>query len=258
MKILAAGPWIGEFGHELFTWQAYLRRLSKDYDKVIISSRPGHELIYKDFCTEFIEFISDENNCSCSRNYNTKYDPSIFSKYEYTDLIKPTSHWNINPLYFKYGNFLKEKQYDIVIHARNIKMQKAPIQTDIQYKESRNWSYENWLIVIDYLKKNKLKCCTIGRKNSAFSFHGIDNLLDLSLSDLADIFKSSKLAIGPSSGPMHFASLCGCPHFVWSSKVNIAKYKIGWNPFKTQVTLLVDESWNPKPQKIIKTISEIL
>ena len=34
-KILLAGPWVGEFGWELFCWQGFLRKLSKQYDKVI-------------------------------------------------------------------------------------------------------------------------------------------------------------------------------------------------------------------------------
>ena len=256
MKILAAGPWIGEFGHELFSWQCYLRTLSKNYDKVIISSRSGHEILYHDFCNQYIPFDSNLNNCSCVRNYKTKYDSSVFSNISYTDIIKPTSKWSISPTYISYGNYNSTKKYDIVIHARNIKMDNAPNQTDIKYKESRNWSYENWIIIIDYLKKRNLKCCVVGRKESAFSFDGIDNLLNLSLSELADILKNSRLIIGPSSGPMHFASLCNCQQIVWTSSVNVNKYKKNWNPFKTPVTIIIDENWNPKPKKIIDSINE--
>lgn len=256
MKILAAGPWIGEFGYELFRWQGYLRSLSKEYDKVIISSRPNHDIIYKDFCNEFIPYTSDVSNCSSYRNYKTEYNDSIFSSYEYTDLIKPTSRWSIDPIYIKYGKFSEEKKYDIIIHARNIKMEKAELETDIKYKEKRNWSFKNWEIIINYIKKKNLKCCTIGRTNSAFSFPDVDNLLDIPLFELADILRSSKLIIGPSSGPIHFASLCGCPQLVWTSKVNINKYKTLWNPFNTSVTLIIDEKWNPNPNKIIHSLNE--
>ncbi len=35
-KLLLAGPWVGEFGWELFCWQGHLRRISKNYNKTIV------------------------------------------------------------------------------------------------------------------------------------------------------------------------------------------------------------------------------
>ena len=53
---LLAGPWVGEFGWELFCWQGIVRSISKDFDKTIVIGRPGHGTIYEDFCDDFIEF----------------------------------------------------------------------------------------------------------------------------------------------------------------------------------------------------------
>ena len=33
MKRLIAGPWVGEFGWELFAWQGYIRALSRHLKK---------------------------------------------------------------------------------------------------------------------------------------------------------------------------------------------------------------------------------
>ena len=49
MSTLFAGPFIGEFGMELFTWQGHIRELSKKFDKTIVSSRPMYKFLYKDF-----------------------------------------------------------------------------------------------------------------------------------------------------------------------------------------------------------------
>ena len=35
-KTLIAGPWVGEFGWELFAWHGYVRTLAKQYDRIII------------------------------------------------------------------------------------------------------------------------------------------------------------------------------------------------------------------------------
>ena len=44
-NILLAGPWVGEFGWELFCWQAHIRWLSKQFDKTIVISRKGHKFL---------------------------------------------------------------------------------------------------------------------------------------------------------------------------------------------------------------------
>ena len=51
-KHLLAGPWVGEFGWELFAWQAYIRSLSRHYDKTTIICRPTSHSIYTDFCRQ--------------------------------------------------------------------------------------------------------------------------------------------------------------------------------------------------------------
>ena len=50
------GPWVGEFGWELFSWQGYCRAISKKYEKVIVISRPGNNFLYSDFCDIYLPF----------------------------------------------------------------------------------------------------------------------------------------------------------------------------------------------------------
>jgi hypothetical protein len=60
--------------------------------------------------------------------------------------------------------------------------------------------------------------------------------------------------VGPSSGPMHLASLSGTRHLVWSSPHNRNRYLDAWNPFKTPVYFYAKEDWNPKVDNIHKEI----
>jgi len=51
MSTLYAGKFLGEFGHELFAWQGYLRAMSRNYDRTFVECRKGHEALYEDFAT---------------------------------------------------------------------------------------------------------------------------------------------------------------------------------------------------------------
>ena len=53
-RTLIAGPWVGEFGWELFAWQAYVRALSRKFDKTIIICRENSAALYADFANDFI------------------------------------------------------------------------------------------------------------------------------------------------------------------------------------------------------------
>src|SRR6516225_6317108 len=45
-KILVAGPFAGEFGHELMDWQAWVRGLRDRYEEVHVITYPGRDFLY--------------------------------------------------------------------------------------------------------------------------------------------------------------------------------------------------------------------
>ena len=76
----------------------------------------------------------------------------------------------------------------------------------------------------------------------------------ISLKELVGIFSNAKLIAGPSSGPMHLASLCGATHLVWSTEYNRVRYERDWNPFKTPVIFHNEGGWNPNIDNIKNSI----
>ncbi len=255
-KILLAGPWIGELGWELFCWQGHIRRISKDYDKTIIIGRPGHKILYADFADEYIEFDPKSNltngwRCEGSVSYKTlvksikktKYIDGKFEiglgRIEDKEIVdrKGLFHAQLFHKYEKEG-----EGYDIIFHGRN--------------KESgdvRNWSEENWNNLVKELSGYKI--ASIGNADS-FNVEGTDNLKGINLEELVGVMSNSKLIVGPSSGPMHLASLCGLKHLVWSTSYNKMRYKKHWNPFDTEVIFYEDGEWNPEYKEIAKIIKE--
>ena len=55
-RVLVAGPWVGEFGWELFAWHAYVRSMASYYDKTVCISSEHSKFLYEDFCDVFIPF----------------------------------------------------------------------------------------------------------------------------------------------------------------------------------------------------------
>ena len=259
-KILLVGPWIGEFGWELFCWQGFIRKQSKQFDKTIVIGRPGNGFLYEDFCDEYIEFDPESFDTDAWRCHKSK---------PYKDLVSsiPHSHYldgqfdigmrytqkgviDTKGLFFSQQEYVKylgssDKKYDIIFHCRNKKV-----------GGERNWDKDKWIVLYNLLKDKYTIAC-IGN-NEAFHIEGTEDLRNITLKELAGILNNSNMIIGPSSGPMHFASLCGTKHLVWSTDYNLVRYKKDWNPLKTEVIFYGNEGWNPKPENIKNIIEETI
>lgn len=259
MKTLLAGPWVGEFGWELFCWQGHVRKLSKDFDKTIIIGRPGNEFLYSDFCDEYIEFDPQSFKTDMWMCHDAKSHEHIVKSTPHTGYF--SGNFNIGMLYSingvrdLYGHFFSQEfhkynvdtelpGYDVILHCRN-KSTGA----------DRNWSKEQWEELSNLLLKEGLSVSCIGN-SEAFYMEGTTDLRGITLADLTGVMNKSKIIVGPSSGPMHMASLCGLKHLVWSTEYNRVRYERDWNPFKTEVVFHSDGEWNPEPTKIKDLVLE--
>jgi hypothetical protein len=265
-KILAAGPWVGEFGWELFSFQCNVRAIAKEYDEVIVSSRKGNYILYKDFASDYIPFELTVVNSENGKTY-LKDEIDCFSGYEFTDRYDPSNRekstvWfdkSSKPEFIKFGRKNAKHKYDIVIHARNIPS-KSNDQKILSKKVQRNWGEKNWKVLVEHFRGQGLKICSIGTKDAAFHIKGTVDKRGVSLKEVVNIMRSSTLIVGPSSGPMHLATLCDCPQYVWTHKDGIRRrYKKVWNPFGTRSdVLLVGDKMNPPPKRIIEGVTKTL
>jgi hypothetical protein len=259
-KVLLAGPWIGEFGWELFCWQGYIRRLSKIYNKTIIISRVGHEFLYEDFANEFYSFdapaskanmwLGEVNQLELKKIiFNTKHSEHLMP----FNIGYGTDGLNVSKEFFK-QDFIKyksdtiNKHYDIIIHPRNKIVGGA-----------RNWCVDNWQKLIDLLQKN-YSIAEIGT-NEAFKLNDVDDYRNISIRDTVSLMNRSKLVVGGASGPLHLASLCGTPHFLWSEEYSRIRFATHWNPHNTKMFFHLIKNWNPSVDEIydgiVKSMNEL-
>lgn len=260
MRRLIAGPWVGEFGWELYAWQGYIRALSRNFDHTTVISRPGSEALYTDFCNTFIPHVPEGGLTDSFFMHNLDFGQELkkvviqnkiamdkettlfvprrlgFPPHTHYDQFLLIGNYMIAPEYIKYGN-VATRQYDYIFHARS-----RPLRPE------DNWSIENWNNLRSLLGDKKVAC--IGTTAESAHIEGTDDLRDLPLGDLFDLLRNAECAFGPSSGPMHLASLCGLPHVVWSIPDNKLRYEVNWNPLETPVLFDSTADWHPTPAHV--------
>ena len=282
-KKIIAGPWLGEFGWELMRWQGIFRKLHDKGWSITMVSRLGNELLYADYIDEYIparDLGFDESGQTDGWRINGKMPTldnlmlkSRFSGYRY---MAPDTCMKIgvDPLgdgqrFITYGKNNDEKFHDFLIHARS---------TNKGGSDVRNWPEEKWCEVIQELcviprytepKGYSYNAACIGSESGAMHFQGLGGVYDYrgqSMENLIDMISHAKLVVGPSSGPMHLASLCGTPHIVWTDKkfwgscngTNRERYEKNWNPKGTKAYVIDEYDWQPPTEIVIAKIKEVL
>lgn len=265
MKTLLAGPWIGEFGWEIIKWVPFLRKYisNRYYDKVFVFTRESSFPLYLDLGVELIphECTGDTKIYVCN-NTSPEVPSAVLEYLDPDEVLIPSEGSMYGPperySYYMYGE-KKDLGCDIIAHARD---------TGKTGSYRKNWKRDNWDLLVQKLQANGRRISFIGSPESSYCSPGGEDLRGLSLSIIMNVLRSSNLCIGPSSGPMHLASCCGCPHIVWGDsrlwnsgnvKSNLEeRYKVLWNPFETLCEYISDENWNPSVDEVfIKVLTSL-
>jgi hypothetical protein len=266
VKKLIAGPWLGEFGWELFAWQGYVRTLSEKFDETLIISRKNSFYLYQDFADQFCALDvegglsdawfmhgADLMDCfkSCVKKYKLSLDKDTTVLFPKRIGIPPHTHYTqpvligehlTKPKYICFGEE-QDRKYDYIFHVR-----------DRDLRKEDNWSLDNWMSLKEMLGDKKIAC--IGTKKESGHIEGTADLRDLGLKEVFSVMRNAECAFGPSSGPMHLASLCGLPHIVWSIPQNKIRYEENWNPLQTPVLFNSEFDWHPSPEYVYNLFRE--
>ncbi len=262
-KTLFCDPWVGEFGWELFCWHGYLRKLAERYTKVIVACRTGHELLYRDFATDIVNYDPQIEETDM---YVNRREPNHrqFHQYYTQGLHSVTVvHNNRYPARWWVGENWSEKQdlisfrldggtgYNVLMLVRDT----AKCNTGF-----RNWPIEHATEVATQLLKMGYTVACIGKNDSALHVPGTEDCRGISLDALAYIMSDSQVIIGPQSGPVHFGTLCKLAQVTWQTNPDhVDRVVRRWNPFNVPViTMASDISywkrralWLPTVQNIV-------
>lgn len=271
---LYAGPWTGEFGWAIMTWQAHLRAIAPKYDEVIICCPPNHSALYEDFAISCIEYDSTTVKANMWHNeahddVAMKYFHRVANSQNGDRWLSPADVWQpylrlpkwdqliaVQPQkYIEFGE-RHDVGYAVLIHAR---------KRDDWDSGFRNWDREHCQKVMKALPSATIAC--IGTEKHALHIEGTVDLRDIPLDVLFDYMRSSKVLVGPISGPTHLATLCGLPQVTWATKrEHKDRVEKKWNPFDTPTSVFVADdrvwreriNWHPEVDEVVKEVERYL
>jgi len=280
MKTLVAGPYCGELGWEVFTWQPMVRNifLSNDYDQCIIYTGKGKELLYP-FAAEVRTLPNvpkHEAECLAWHNFH-KY------KEEFVELIKQMAETvqkefpeglqiytfsaleHLNYEYFDRGYpdlLTGNKNKKEFAKQFNLKYSEKPVLTfnvrDREMSDHRNWNYIEWGKLCECLS-DRFDINLVGLIRDKESWENVipENVNDLTskttINDCINLFQHTDLTIGGSTGMTHLAARCNSPHLVWGNeKVLLRCAQTNWfgTPYKVYLW-----GWEPKPEQIAEKVN---
>jgi len=248
---LICGPYVGEFGWELFFWSGYCRALSRHFDQTIVITRPGRNMLYEDFANVENYSPPPHGVADCENN-------SAFTDEEFKILVEKYGtdaswfrpfpqdrgpfgvHWAqpvwvqqvngfLSPEYISRDrkNDLKEKI--IIIHARN--------RADVRPVDNPPIEMLNALVQV---LKSKYRVVTIGQRGNSMWVEGTEDWRNQSLSAITALMDQAVCVVGTTSGPMHLASLMGCPVITWQWDYEKMWYRFSsaWNPHDSNLILI--------------------
>lgn len=246
MRKLYAGPWVGEFGWETCSWNPCIRHIAQDYDHVTVETQPGMEYLY-----EFADEIIINPHKPDFDMYSGSVTKTPFKPTE-GDIITPRGFWKkhaitefraireanrgkkIHPKKWrKYGTEEPKKVADVMCAWRGKKHFKGRSFPEKEYPE------DHCIGLTQKFLDAGFSVASFGGKDNVYVDGTID-FRDVPLSELCGALGQAKLVIGPSSGTLHLASLCGAPHVTWYGRpvVSMDRYLSYWNPFKTPSSFL--------------------
>ena len=237
-------------------WQGVIRNQARNYENTVIICQPGHEFLYADFAKQFIIYAPDGKKPNMWSNIGTHFNmPSELLGFMW---IGPQNFFQPNAPQQRHRLFGPNRDPDkrnfICYHARNLSKYGS---------DYINWPREKWEELLADYKEEELVC--IGNRVASMYIKGLD-YRDVSLAETCGILGSSKFIIGPSSGPMHLASLCNTPQLVWSGYArSVPRYLTEWNPHNSPVKMINDgdqwsegEPWQPEVTTIREAMEEWL
>lgn len=277
MDILMADGSIGEFGWELMSWQGYLRRKAVEFDEVIICTTAGLEPLYEDFADKFITHsVPLLRDCFEQRAI---YDKNAWNVYrrridERLAKLRAAGHDVVFERAKKYIPITKQHfikfgdaavaeaagdKFDIVVHARNK-------ESNEKYYRVYNWPQSRWDELLKRLKADGVSVAAVGTTADARLPAGAVDLRGCALHRTMNVMAAAELVVGPSSGPMHLASLCGAPHLVWtgtkwSSTIqayNNERYEWKWNPLHTPNKAIVKQNADVSVDEVYNGIIDMM
>jgi len=264
-RTLIVAPYVGEFGWELMNWQGRVRYLARrgGFEKIVVCARPDRRPLYVEprtpgrivFCPlPAVELpgranddhrVDDEGRALSPAKLRRVVEDMVSQAcvavgicIDDSEMLMPGYRSEIRPT---------TRAHQCITNLRL----PCDLATDVVLiprlrglASERNRPESWWLKLGEQLRSRGLVV------------EAYEPRLDRAILQLS----RARLAIGASTGGLHLASLCGCPHYVWGSGAecrwtsmqitNRQRYETVWNPLGTRCRY--DEcGWEPSMGHVV-------
>jgi len=262
-RILVAGPYVGEFGHELMDWQPWVRAQVNRYNEVHVITRAGRDFLYPGCKVHYhdvpLETAGYKHGRFSPNELKAMADKKAaeigVKEYDLmTALNICTSYHQRFLLPAKYELFGKpapaEAMRDIAFHFRQVKKD-GPDQ-------SRNYPIELCDEVVKFCRAQNLSFFCIGHPKYAYCPPGVADRRTEDLAASVAAIRSARVLAGELSGPMHLAQLSGTPILIWAPGQWRLDNCERWNIFKVPTYVVTNEVRHPAPGEVGEKIMAAL
>jgi hypothetical protein len=262
-RILVAGPYVGEFGHELMDWQPWVRAQIPRHDEVHVITYPGRDYLYPG-CKVHYHDVKLENAGYKHGRFPPRQLAEMAQKkaaelglknYDLmTALNVCTTYHQRFLLPAKFELLGKppapEKIRDLAFHFRQVKKE-GPDQT-------RNYPLELCDRVVELCHAAGLNFFCVGHPRYAYCPDGVEDRRSEDLAVSVGHICSARLLAGELSGPMHLAQLSGVPILIWADGQWRLDNCERWNVFRVPTYIVANDTHQPPPKRVAKKIVEAL
>ena len=262
-RILVAGPYIGEFGHELMDWQPWVRAQISRHDEVHVITYPGRDYLYPGCQVHYHDVKLENAGYKHGRfpprqlaamahqkatklglkNYDLMTALHICTSYHQRFLLPAKFELLGRPP-------AAEKIRDVAFHFRQVKKD-GPDQT-------RNYPLEMCDRVVAACRAAGLSFFCVGHPHYAYCPAGVEDRRSEDLATSVAAICSARLLAGELSGPMHLAQLSGVPILIWAPGQWRLDNCERWNVFKVPTYIVTNEVQPPEPARVAQKIAKAL
>lgn len=262
-RVLVAGPYVGEFGHELMDWQPWVRAQIARHDEVHVITYPGRDYLYPGCLVHYHDVALE----------TAGYKHGRFSPAQLVTMARKKAaelglnHYDLMTALHVctqyHQRFLLPAKFellgqppaageirDVAFHFRQVNKE-GPDQT-------RNYPLELCDRLVAFCRAHGLVFFCIGHPRYSYCPAGVEDRRTEDLAASVAAIRSARLLAGELSGPMHLAQLAGTPILIWADGQWRLDNCERWNVFRVPTYIVANDTHRPVPERVGQKIVEAL
>jgi hypothetical protein len=265
-RILVAGPYVGEFGHELMDWMPWVRAQVGRYEQVHVITYPGRDYLYPGCAVHHHDVPLETAGYKHGRFSPAEIEAMARKRAAELGLKDYDLMTALNVCTSRHQRHLLPARYellgeapapeqirDVAFHFRQVKKE-GPDQT-------RNYPLDRCDQIVEFCRARGLKFFCIGHPRYAYCPPGVEDRRSEDLAVSVAAVRSARLVAGELSGPMHLAQLAGTAILIWAPGQWRLDNCERWNVFKVPTYIVTNEVRHPEAdevgQKIITALADL-